>query len=716
MLARLLIPCITAAFLVACGDDDDDPSVPPADPPTAPPQNPPVDPPVDQPPAETRAGYIDRLEIRNRTDAFEGRSFGSVGPYEYIAAVAHGKLDPMHPANAGIVDLDKAPRGEDGYVAYQSDVVILRPKNPDTARRVLFYDVVNRGNKNSLRFNNGSGDLNSAEGAGDGLLMREGYTLVWSGWQGDIPLSGDGGRVGTQFPVATNPDGSPITGTNRDEFVFDNSTSPIDARLNYPAADLASSSATLRVKNRQEDPWTNVSTWSYVDEQTLRIERPADMDAGAIYEFIYPAKDPKVMGIGFLALRDIVSFLRNEEADAHGAPNPLLDLRQARCEIVDSSGACPENPETTVDVAILEGISQSGRMVRDFIWQGYNTDIEGRKVFDGAMPLIAGSRKTWTNYRFAQPGRWSKQHEEHFQAGDQFPFTYATTTDPISGATDGIFAKCSTNDTCPKLMHIDGGGEFWQARASLLVTDGAGNEVPVPDSVRLYYMTGTPHGYTGAGYAGVVPPTPTACKYPTNIVNANFVPRAMTLALVDWIARGVEPPASQWPTLSSGTLADPSVQSQVGFPDLSPVGVNYTGVHNFLQLTDYSVVPPVVDASRPYRVLVPTTDADGNDLAGIRPPDVSVPLGTSLSWNPRKAGFGENDACGGTGSFIPFAYDAGDRGSDPRPAVTERYASEADYIGKVAAAANALHGQGLMLAEDVSWWLDRAQNAIAASR
>jgi hypothetical protein len=327
---------------------------------------------------------------------------------------------------------------------------------------------------------------------------------LWSGWQGDIALSGDGTRIGTRFPVAKNADGSAITGTSRDEFVFDNTTDPVTAKLSYPAADTDPTKAILRVKNRQTDPWTTLTTFSYVDASTVTIDRPADKEAGAIYELIYTAKDPVVMGIGFAALRDLVSFLRHDDADAQGGANPLTDLKQSPCEI-KVSGACPPNPTTTIDVAILEGISQSGRMTRDFIWQGFNADGKGRKVFDGAMPLIAGSRKTWTNYRFAQPGRWSKQHEDHFQAGDQFPFTYATTTDPVSGNTDGILAKCTQSNTCPKVMHIDGGGEFWQARASLVVTDGAGAAVALPDNVRAYYMAGTPHGYTGAGWISALP-------------------------------------------------------------------------------------------------------------------------------------------------------------------------------------------------------------------
>jgi Alpha/beta hydrolase domain len=625
--------------------------------------------------AQAAAG-VESLEIRSVTDAYGGESFGAVGPYEYVAAVAHGRLDPNDPANAGIVDLDKAPRDSDGLVEYQTDVGILRPKDPSKGSRVLFYDVVNRGNKLALSsyFNEGAADLTDP---GNGFLMRQGYSVVWSGWQGDIPMSGDGSRIGADFPVATNADGSPILGPSREEIVFDNTTNPADMPLTWPTATRDPSQASLRVKEHQTDAWTDLpaTTWSWADDKTIRIDRPPEFDAGAIYEFTYTARDPKVMGIGFAAVRDLVDYLKRDGS---------------------------------FDVSIMEGISQSGRFVRDFVWQGFNADPGGGRVFDAAMPLIAGSRKTWTNFRFAQPGRWSKQHEDHLQIGDQFPFSYAVTTDPVSGATDGILARCSTNDTCPKIMHLDGGGEFWLARASLIVTDGAGNPVALPDNVRAYLMTGTPHGYALTGKPAPV----AACKNLSNIVYVGFTTRALAPALVEWVVNGTPPPPSTYPSLSDRTLVDPSSASAVGFPDLSPIGAAYTGVFNFLNLTDYSVVPPRVDVSKPYRVLVPNTDADGNDLPGVRSPDLTVPLGTSLSWNPRAAGYAEGDQCVSQGSFVPFATTEAERAQsgDPRQSLQERYPSRADYMGKVREAALALKEQGFALDEDVERLVQRAQS------
>lgn len=650
-------------------------------------------------------GKIQRLEIKSRTDAFGGASFGSAGPYELIVAVAHGRLNPNDSANKDVVDLDKAPV-VDGWVEYQSDVVILTPKNQAIGRRVMFYDVNNRGNKlaTGIYFNEGTGaDLKEANAAGNGFLMRQGYTVVWSGWMGSIPLASNGLLVGTSFPVAKNADGSSITGMNRDEFIFENTTNPGTLTLTYPAATLDRSQATLRVKQFAtpgNDGFETISSWQYIDASRVQVTRPANYDAGAIYEFIYPARDPIVMGTGFAATRDIVSFLRNEQKDAVGNDNPLNGLRQAPCEVANCA------KDRNFDIAIMEGISQSGRFVRDFLWQGFNTGADGRKVFEGMMPLIGGSRKTWTNMRFAQPGRFSRQHEEHFQAGDQFPFTYATINDPLTGKTDGLLARCNANNTCPKVFQIDGGGEFRQARSSLIVSDGAGREVALPDNVRAYHLVGTPHAYQATA-----PGTrPVNCKYNYASANPSSTTRALTVAMVDWLARDVAPPATRFPTLTNGLSASPS-RTAVGFPDLTGVGLTYSEKYNFLYVTDYATVPPVVNVSKKYDVRLPVTDADGNDVVGVRTPDVVVPLASMLPWNERIAGFAEGDVCGTAGSYLPFAATAAARAvtGDPRLSLAERYASKADYVAKITAAANSLKDARLMLPEDVTWWAQRAQ-------
>jgi hypothetical protein len=667
------------------------------------------------------AGFIDQLEIKSVTDAYGGASFGSTGPYVVISGIVHGKINPSHPANSGIVDLNHAPVGTDGFVAYSTDFVILRPKNAANAKRILFYDVVNRGGKIALGTFNGAGATFDAGKQGDGLLLRQGYTIVWSGWQGDVRQSGNGGaggEIGANFPVAANADGTPITGMSREEVIFDKTENSSTFRLTYPAANLDQSKVTFNARETWMTPkgmtWDSPSAaipannWKYVDEKQVMVNRPADMDAGAIYSFVYPAKNPIVMGIGFAAVRDLISFLRYDSTDKQGTQNPLNDLKQAPCAMKQSSGQCAANPSANIDVAIGEGISQSGRFARDFLWQGFNDDARGHKVFDGLMPIIPASRKTYTNFRWGQPGVWSKEHEDHFQPGDQFPFTYAVTTDPVSGVTDGLLKKCLASNTCPKIMHLDGAFELWGGRGSLLVTDGAGHEIPIPDNVRLYMVPGTQHG-GGNGVGSEAERN--ACVNLSSAVDERTTDRALIPAMEVWLTTGEAPPPSRYPMISAGTLAPPTSRAQVGFPDLSKIGVAFPSVYNQLFLTDYSKAIPVANLAKSYQVLIPTTDADGNDVSGVRVPDVSVPIATYTGWNLRKAGFAPGEGCSSTGSTIPFAKTAADRtaSGDPRRSLAERYADKADYVNKVQLASKALVEQRLLLDEDVSVFVKAAQ-------
>ncbi|WP_394838742.1 hypothetical protein LVJ94_17775 [Pendulispora rubella] len=658
----------------------------------------------DQPPVGSLPGYVDDIEVVSVTDAYGGESFGTAGPYEVVSGIVHGKLLPAHPANAGIVDLDRAPVGSDGYVSYTTDFVILRPKNAVSAVPILFYDVANRGSMLGLQALDATGNSLAAGRQGNGFLLRRGYTLVWSGWQGDIvqsdsPVSSGQtvAPIGTRFPIATNAEG-PIIGTSREEFVFDNTTNPITFTLSYPASTLDPSQVIFNVRSTWRTPsgmtWDSPSqpipssSWQYVDDRHVKLQRPSDADAGAIYSFVYPAKDPIVMGIGFAAVRDFVSFLRNDKADAQGHPSPVADLNYR--------------------LAIGEGISQSGRFLRDFTWQGFNDDARGHKVFDGIIPFIGGGRKAFVNARWAQPGRSSREHEDHFQPGDQFPFAYATTTDPLTGKTDGLLAKCTATGSCPKVLQLDGSYEFWGGRASLNVTDGAGYDIPIPENVRLYLSSATQHGGgNGAGTQTAL----TACQFKSNPVNQSAMDRAIVDRMEHWLAAGDPPPPSNYPTIAAGTLALPESRTQVGFPDLTSVGLTYTGIHNAIHVTNYSNAVPVADTSKDYEIRVPTTDTDGNDFPGFRVPDVSVPLATYLPWNLRKEGYAPGELCGFSGGILPFSTTATERQSkaDPRPALLERYADKADYVDRVHAAATAAAGQGFLLEEDVNLFVERAQ-------
>ncbi|MFN8624754.1 MAG: alpha/beta hydrolase domain-containing protein [Candidatus Binatia bacterium] len=658
------------------------------------------------------AGAVERIEVVKRQPAFGGASFGNIGVYERIDAVAYLKIDPRHPANAGIVDLDKAPR-HNGWVSYSTDLVILRPIDGAKARRVLVFEVANRGTKVLLQMLNDvarPGELMTAEESGQGFLMRQGYTVVFSGWQGDLDASADPRMremfgnvplIKAHLPVARNGKRS-IVGMTQTEVVFDNLITPTTISLVYPAATLDQTQATLTVRARQRDVKREIARdhWRYVNDRSVQLDRPADMDAGAIYEFVYRARDPIVMGLGFAVTRDLVSFLRYEQKDSAGNPSPLADLSQAPCEVNGSSGRCAL-AGAPVDLAIAIGASQSGRYLRDFTWQGFNADGSGRRVFDGMIPIVAGARQTFTNVRWAQPGRFSRQHEEHLVYGNQFPFTYATTTDPVTGKRDGILARCSANQTCPRLFHIDTAAEFRTAGAALVGTDGAGRDVAFPENVRAYMIASGTH-YPG----GTLP----ACQYQANPMQRGAPLRAALVAMTDWVAGRTQPPPSRWPSIAGGTLADPASQAAVGFPDLFGIGMPYSPVVNGVEVADYTNVPPQADYSRSWKILVPTTDADGNDIGGIRLPDIAAPVGTYLGWNVRRKGYAEGELCLVVGSFKPFAADAATRSrdGDPRLSLAERYAGKADYINKVRQAAASLRDEGFLLGEDVDRYVARA--------
>ena len=690
-----------------------------------------------------QAGVIDRFEVTSTVDAYGGATPpGAAGPYQVVSGIVHGKVAVSAPENAGIVDLANAPVDADGYVSYTTDVVLLRPKNPLNGKRVLFYDVVNRGNKLGQGAYIGGGALvgGAAPDAAFPTMLANGYTVVWSGWQSGIAQTGNGALapVGVSFPTATNKDGSPITELAREEFVPDFAGgSPTTIPLTYaPVSQTDLSEVTFTVRQT----WTNasglqdykspsvpVTSWNYTTAAagsvSVTFTPPAAVpgaggvlvapDAGTIYEFVYRAKSPTVNGIGFAAVRDLVSFLRHSEKDTQGNLNPLNDLKTAPCA---TGIACGGSPTTNFDVAIGEGISQSGRFLRDFLYQGFNTDARGNKVFDGLMPIIPASRKTWTNVRFSQIGRWSKGHEDHFMPGDKFPFAYNVITDPVTGATDGLLQKCTMNNTCPKIMQLDGAYEWWGGRASLVVTDGAGKDLTLPDNVRYYLVAGTQHN-GGAGVTSGISTVPAAgslCQLPGSPVAQTPVVRALIPAMERWVTQNIAPPASQYPTAASGTLV---ATTGTGFPNLSNIVVpsgatakptslslTYSGIYNQLFAIDYSKAVPVVDLAKQYRVLVPRVDSNGNETTGILVPDVKVPLATYTGWNLRATGHAIGEACTSNGAAIPFAVDNASKsgGTDSRVSLADLYTGRTDYQSKVAAAANALVAQGYLLQLDAT--------------
>ena len=607
---------------------------------------------------------VTRFEVRSTAPAYDGRSFGEAGAYERIDAVAHFSVDPASERAAGIVDIDRAPVGEAGEVEFSAEVVILRPLEEGSG--TLFYEVPNRGRNLGfplLNLSTGSGAF-TVDDPGDGFLMEQGHTLVWGGWQAG--LADD--LLTVSLPVLEG-----VSGPSREEFIFDDAETVSTGALSYPAADLDPSRATLSVRATPDAPRRTPEglSFRYVDPVTVEIARPEGFDGGAIYELVYPATDALPTGLAFLATSDLVSFLRG--SPGHDAASPL------------------EGVERTIGL----GISQSGRFLRDLIHQGYNADEGGARVFDGAMPHIAGSRKTFTNHRFGQPGRYSRQHEDHDFPGDQFPFTYAETADPLTGRTDSVLAACEASRTCPLLMHTDTSTEFWQARSSLVSTAPGGGALEMPERVRLYFLAGAPH-FNGWGEEAEDAPT---CVHPTNPLSVAPTMRALVVAMEAWVAEGAEPPASVYPGLEGGALVEPDA---LELPRLD--GVEPEPGVNALRVMDHASLPP--EPGEAYPVLVPATDADGIDLGGIRQPHVAAPLGTYLGWNLRDEGFASGGLCSLTGSFIPFPETEG--GADGRRPVAARYDGPEDYSEAVRGAAEALAGEGLMRPDDVGLVVDAA--------
>jgi hypothetical protein len=627
--------------------------------------------------ASAQAKVVKFEILRTESPAFEGRSFGSVGTYDRIFARATIAVSPADPHNTIVVDVDKAPRNAQGLVEATTDVEILRPTNAANGNRRLLYEVLNRGSKLGLAlFDDTPKVINSpekAEDAGNGFLMRQGYTVVWSGWQGDI-VPGEG-RMTFSPPVVSG-----ITGAAREEFIFDHTNNPASASLSYPAADLDPSHAKLTVRERQADERSAPSdlSFSYDGDRKISISRPANFDAGAVYELIYTAKDPKVMGLGFAATRDIVSFLRYEKADGAGTANPVAG---------------------NIDKAIGFGLSQSGRFLHDYLYLGFNGDEANRIVFEGVMPHISGGKKTFTDYRFSQPGRSPYQHADMLYPGSEFPFTYAVTTDALTGQSDGILKRCQEAGNCPKILKSDSEIEFYQQRAALVVTGTDGSALTMPENVRIYFLSNLQH--YALAHAKSEPAK--QCAYPSNPLNAGPSVRALLVDLDAWITNGTEPPKSRYPSRADGTLVAPTAQD-VGFPQ-NPA-FPYTKELVRPVLIDFSAMPPV--KGKPYPIFVPKTDADGRAVAGVHLPTLEAPIATHTGWNVRKEGFSPGELCDNNGSMIPFAATKEERmkTGDPRLSLAERYPNPGDRAVAVEKAAQQLVKDRLLLEEDVKTFTD----------
>ena len=644
---------------------------------------------------------ITRIEItRVESPTFGGASFGDVGQYEKLVGRAFGEVDPHDAQSQPIADIELAPRNAHGKVEYDTGFLILRPIDPRHGNHRLFYELTNRGSILTLRtLNDAVGGSATDPGAtaadaGNGFLMREGYTLLYSGW--------DPGAVGTfssTYPIAVQRNGKPIVGPALEELISDAlppAVPPSKATLTYPAASVDTTRATLTVRTHYGDAQTAIPAtgWSFVDDHTIQL-LPAGttFEPGRLYELAYQARDPKVVGLGYAAVRDVAVFFRHDRSDDTGRPNPLAHQ---------------------IDEVIASAISQPARTLNDFVELGFNRDEHGRQAVDGILNYIAGANGVFLNYRFAQPTRTTRQHIARWTPEHRFPFANQATYDPITRQFGGRLLRCSVTDSCPKIIEANSSNEYWVKAASLLHTDTLGHDLGDAPGVRTFLFSGFPHGAaTGRGN----------CALERNPLSSNAGLRALLIDLDDWIGHRAAPPASRIPRRGNHTLAPSLPQGGVGFPNIP--GVLYTGLMTTGDVFDFGrrfddgimdiktrdgvIVPPV--AGSPYPVFVPTTDADGNEVAGIRFPDVAVPLATYTGYGFRATGDGGPDLCDGSGQKIPFPATRAARVAtgDPRLSIEERYPTHQVYVDRVRAAAEQLRRDRLLLAEDVERIVAAAQ-------
>jgi Alpha/beta hydrolase domain len=640
---------------------------------------------------------VERVEITERQAFAGGQTFGETGAYERISGRLHYAVDPEGPANARIVDLALAPRDARGLVTFAGDFILLRPSDLARGNHRLLYEVGNRGNLGMLAFFNGapwSNDPRSAADAGDGFLLRQGYSLLWSAWNWDV-LPGDG-RLQIELPVPTE-DGAAITGLVAAEFVL---MAPAARAAfmwgnsrGYPPLAQGEQSARLTVRDEPAGPRRLIprDLWRFAGPSEVFY---ADGFApGRIYEVVYTAREPRVVGLGLAAIRDAISFIRFEAADAAGTANPLAE------------GGSPDPA-----AALAFGVSQSGRVLQHMLLEGLHVDEAGRMVFDAALIHVAGGGKGSFNHRFAQTTRHPSHLEDHQYPADLFPFTTTPQRDPVTGAAGEVLARARAAGALPKLFYTMTSTEYWTRSASLLHTDVAGQvDLTLAANARLYVFAGAQHGNWRSPWRGPYE----NCGNP---LDHRPPMRALLLALDAWASQGETPPASVFPRLADGTLGSVADYREA-FPAIAELRLpqgNLQPPRLALgpRFASHGIVdrqPP--DFGPPFVTRVPLPDEGGNDLGGLRLPEIAMPLGTHTGWNLRRPEVGAPDKLARwSGSFIPFARTEAERraAGDPRPSLAARYPSRQDYARRVEGVARQLAEDGFLLEADVPLLTRRA--------
>jgi hypothetical protein len=591
---------------------------------------------------------VTRVDVAARTPV------GSSG-YEKIVGTVHFAVDPAHPRNRAVVDLDKAPRGASGRVEFSADLYILRPLDPARSNDVALVEVVNRGRKLMFGYFNGggSGDPVNESQLGDQFLMRQGFTLAWVGWQFDV--RDGGGSLGIEVPRARG-----VSAIARATFVL-NARAPQTAVADlagYTPADPQGPDSVLTVRSGPYGTPETIarSRWT-LNGNTVTLE--GGFDPGRTYEVAFKVNDVPVTGAGLVAFRDVASWIK------HG----------------DSAPARARH-------AIAFGSSQSGRFLRTFLYEGFNADERDRIVFDGVMAHIAGAGRLSLNERAAAPNATAPY------SATAFPFSDGAQRDPSSGRIEGLLDNDRARAHQPKIFYTNSSVEYWGGgRAAALVhtsIDGP-TDLTLPDNARAYLFAGTQHS------GGQFPPTTTNGQLASNPVDYQWPMRALLVAMTRWVKDGIGPPPSQYPRLADGTLVS---GDRVAFPTIPGVQSPHR-------------IEPGRDQATGARLplLVSQVDSDGNERGGIRLPDISVPLATYTGWNFRNASIGATDELVTLlGASIPFPKTRADReaSGDPRAAIEERYPSRSQYLNLVRQAADRLVTARYLLADDVPHVVERA--------
>jgi hypothetical protein len=610
--------------------------------------------------AVTVAGFaaVDRVELSERSDVLEGKSFGTAGPYERMIGKVYFSVDPKNPANRNIADIDFAPVNEKGLVEFSADLYILKPRDPAQGNHSILLEIPNRGGKGMLgMYDRAAGSLDPRTPAqfGDNFLLEQGYTLVWIGWQFDVPRRE--GLMRLTAPIATDH-GSTITGLVRAEFTPDTKTllMPLADRDHVPYPLVEAVSLTVRDSVNGPRKTLDRATWKVSDEKNISLS--SGFEPGRLYELIYTAKDPVLAGLGGAAVRDLISFLKYG-----GAATVMSDQAKYKHS------------------AYGFGVSQSGRYLRKFLYDGFNADEKGRKVFDGILAHVAGGGLGSFNERFAQPSR-----DGHPFLNTLYPTDIAPFTD------DGVLERARKSNTVPKIFYSDSSYEYWGRSAATIHTSIDGKEdAKLPETTRIYTFMGGQHG------PAPFPPRPLQTQNPSSPVAYTWAMRALLNDMDGWVKSGAEPPASKYPKIAQDNLVPIGA---IQFPKIP--GVAFPALAHRAYELDFSALPPKVLST--YPLLLPQVDRDGNDTGGLRMPEVAVPLATFTGWNLRAPAIGApQELYSMQGSMIPFARTAAEREQkkDPRPSIEERYKSREEFLDRVTVAAKDLVKSGYLLERDV---------------